>query len=511
MNIKHYNQRLLWVAVTLLMTTAVLTSCTSDIDDNPVMPNGSGKGYVHIEIQCDLGDGADTTAVTRSSFNHQSFAVKFTNNDVVYVGNGGRYIGQLKYRDGLFTGDILEPTTDDYLHMYFLGNKKPEGLKDGETTALTLDISDQKKEVPFLLYGKSHIKYSGHNKLYYCQMECMCGLVEFDVVDATNADIQLLDMHTNARIDFANPDNPISTAEGTGAITLFYENDHKRFAAVLPQKSLNTLAVIGNAEDHVSLPPIEPAMGLVKESAQKINPKYYFSVGNGKKVVISQGDLRYRKQNGDEWCFAGPWDRGIGTPNDPTQWKDAFDFWGWNNWAPPRYEDGPYMYFKSELNGYSNWRILSDQEWNYLLGDSPERKDKWCVAKVNGRGYLIVFPDKYDGEQDYKLGKCTYYYYHDWGWNEGIDWDKKIQHGAVVFLFGWEYASVSEWGGTYKYELYILDHQYWTFSYDKTYWDHSDPHPDYYRPDRFYFLPWSDYYAKPGKWDRNHVRLVRDW
>jgi len=36
MNYKHFNQRLLWVAITLLMTTAVLTSCTSDNDDNPV-------------------------------------------------------------------------------------------------------------------------------------------------------------------------------------------------------------------------------------------------------------------------------------------------------------------------------------------------------------------------------------------------------------------------------------------------------------------------------------------
>ena len=38
MNIKHYNQRLLWVAVTLLMTTAVLTSCT-DNDDNASTSN----------------------------------------------------------------------------------------------------------------------------------------------------------------------------------------------------------------------------------------------------------------------------------------------------------------------------------------------------------------------------------------------------------------------------------------------------------------------------------------
>ncbi len=507
-------------AITLMMTMTVLTACTSDIDDNPVTPNSSGKDYVHIELQCDLGEEAETAAVTRSTFNRTSLAVKFTNGDVLFVGNGGRYIGKLTYRDGLFTGDIFEPTTNDYLHLYFLGNKKPENMKDGETTALTLDISDQKKELPFLAYGKSHIKYSGPRQIYICLMKCLCGLVEFNVVDDTDADIQLLDMHVNAHIDFSNPDNPISTAEGTGAITLFYENGNKRYAVAMPQDSLNTLAVIGGAQSKVSLPAIEANKAVASENARTINPKYYFSVGPDKKVVISPGDLRYRYNNGDEWCFASPWDNAIGTPDDPTRWKDEFEFWGWDNNAPSSYNVPQYVTFRPTINNYSNWRILSDNEWNYLLGDSPERKDKWCIGIVHDKTCLIVFPDTYDGEQTYTPGLCTYNNNEIGFWNKYLDWDSNIRHGAAVFPIGWE--KHYEHYSAYSYTTWYSGYYYWTYCYDTSYWNPSHRH--YFKPAYFYIWPWSwsaggirmGYIPDSGvynsSWsDRNHVRLVREW
>lgn len=511
-------------AVAIISITMIVTmiSCTNDISDNPITPSG-GDRYVHISMRIlDDTEGSDA-GVTRTEFNSDSKAVKFVRGDVVYVGNAGRYIGKLHYIDGLLSGDILNPSSDDYLHLYYLGNKDTGTLTPGETTSCSVDISDQKKNLPLLIYGKSHVKYSDDTSTYICIMESKIGIVEIDLIDATNDDIKLNGMHVKANIDFANPDSAITTAEEIGSVTLFAKGDKRRFAVLMPQKAVkSTIVESGAKEDTVSIPEIIANHALVNEKALKANPSYYFSVGNGRKVVISPGDLQYRNNNGGEWRFAEhPWDGAIGTPDDPSQWKDEFEFWGWDNGSTPRpYQSAQkYVFFRPTLNGYDSWRIMDTDEWNYLLGDSPERKDKWCVGVVHGKFCLIVFPDKYDGNTDFTPGSCPYNDEEVAGWNQyNIDWDSNIRHGAVLFPFGWEktYHSSGPYSTSYSISLY----NYWTYCYDKSYWGEHVQVAYYFKPTYFYAWAWGGFGMEsipaPGVYssgwrERNHVRLVRDW
>ena len=158
--------------------------------------------------------------------------------------------------------------------------------------------------------------------------------------------------------------------------------------------------------------------------------KAAFSVAEGKQVYFSQGNLQYQASSG-LWRFAiNQWDA-IGEDNvniaeDYSGWIDLFG-WGTSGWA----ESGAVCYqpwskssdfsdyyvggsYEKGLTGaYANadwgvynkisnggnqtglWRVLTKDEWEYVVNERPNASEKFGVATVNGVNGLILLPDEW--------------------------------------------------------------------------------------------------------------------
>ena len=133
-----------------------------------------------------------------------------------------------------------------------------------------------------------------------------------------------------------------------------------------------------------------------------------FSVGEGKTVTFSKGNLQYHPAN-DEWRFAenqldyigeananisstyNGWldlfgwstsatNFGVSTSKDNNDYAGSFADWGTNKIG----DDAP-----------NTWRTLTDDEWNYLTDIRANANDLYGVAQVNGVNGLILLPDNW--------------------------------------------------------------------------------------------------------------------
>ena len=153
-----------------------------------------------------------------------------------------------------------------------------------------------------------------------------------------------------------------------------------------------------------------------------------FSINeNGGKVYFSQGNLQYQAST-DTWRFAEHQYDCIEEDNanismDYSGWIDLFG-WGTSGWdsgavcyQPYSTSDDPAHYhpggsWENDLTGeYANadwgvycaisnggqqaglWRSLTSTEWDFILGDSPNRANKWGFATVDNRHGMVVLPD----------------------------------------------------------------------------------------------------------------------
>lgn len=346
---------------------------------------------VHISVSCTESPDA---AATRVNVDTSTGNVQFEKGDALCVAFGGRYVGTLYYQDGLFSGDILEPDSDDYLHVYFLGNKQPADLKPGETATCLVDISDQNSQLPVLAYGKSHIKWAGPDTFYFCVLENRAGLVEFQLGRETGSDIRLTNVRTKAHIDFSNPEASFAADEDAiGTVTLFRgSDDSRRLAILLPQPSEEVVVLAENEKIPVMLPEIVANHGYVGDKAVRVRNDFGFSVSATRKVVFAPGNLlkHYVLETGDMYRFAEhPYDvayRFIGDGSDQGIWKDALD---WGEWSS----------CNGTVDGISGWRLLKPEEWEYLLGDSDARKGKFYWCNDHGVWGLALLPDNYSSPE----------------------------------------------------------------------------------------------------------------
>lgn len=147
-----------------------------------------------------------------------------------------------------------------------------------------------------------------------------------------------------------------------------------------------------------------------------------FSVGEGKTVTFSKGNLQYT-QSTNTWSFASAQWEMIGTDNvtggsvssDPTYGDskegtalaDKVDLFGWstsaNNFGVSTSEDsndysGSFIDWGTNQIGAdapNTWRTLTYNEWEYLLYSRPNASSLRGVAQVNGVNGLILLPDNW--------------------------------------------------------------------------------------------------------------------
>ena len=375
-------------------------------------------------------------------------AVVYSDGDVIYVGNNGKYVGSLTYANGAFSGSITNPSTSDYLHFYFTGGKTPATAPTvGSTTSFTVDISDQSSKLPVLSYGHSTTKYIDGTTAYTCMLENKCGLVKFVPSVVTAFPVSVSGMKTTATINFATPG--ITPTAATGTVTLYSVSDSEKWAILLPQNEVENpqVSVVNKIATIESVPAIIPNMYYSTGVAITVGVPTGAVAGtftinaNGDKVWFSKGNLRY-KATSVSWRFAEhQYDCvGNGNLNISENYDGWIDLFGWGTsgfnhgavcyapWSTSYLNKDYYAYGggKSNLyeqtgkadwgynmidNGgvmYNQWRTLTYYEWSYLLySRSDELYGHGCVNGTNG---FILLPDIWtlpDG-LSFTSGKCAY-------------------------------------------------------------------------------------------------------
>lgn len=443
---------------TIIMALAlVLGMSQCKKQETPTNGDNGEKVYVTLNVS-----NGESIAVNVDNGGRHAVApslgmIQFREGDVLYVGNNGKYVGQLTYNNGAFGGTLYGPTSDDYLHFYFVGNAAlseplPATIGEGtdEITSRTISIADQSTNLPVLCYGKSNVKYST-NGSYTATLAYQCALVRFKLNKTTDYKCTLSNMLTEATIDFAN--NAITPTETTGNIDLYAEDGNwgVRWAILLPgtdltsdddDNDLNTTGYQGQADlanlqnnDYINsgitlTNPVFAAPGAdyaVKTSAGVLTQ---FSVSDSQKVYFSRANLKCNAADPDNlvWGFhtnqidecpgsgsnTGTVSLDGGTELDrfswgfhypttvtETDWVDGSRNLNWN--------DGTDWGCALEGTAYGNhWRTLTAAEWQYLLS-SRDHQDfsflrvtwkHYPVPHYTGMAYvsgIIIAPDGYNG------------------------------------------------------------------------------------------------------------------
>ena len=211
-------------------------------NETPATPDTPDDNIHWVRITLSVGGGGrDMDTVYPGTG-----AVVYQKGDIIYVGNNGLYRGKLEYQNGTFSGLVADPETDDYLHFYYLGKLTPNPApRINETTDFTVSIADQTSELNVLSYGHSTTKYIDDYTAYTCMLMNKCGLVKFmawPTPSTTNETVTISGVKTTAVISFDAETPGITSADGTGAVTLHKvdgSDPAERWAILLPQDKTN--------------------------------------------------------------------------------------------------------------------------------------------------------------------------------------------------------------------------------------------------------------------------------
>ena len=194
-----------------------------------------------------------------------------------------------------------------------------------------------------------------------------------------------------------------------------------------------------------------------------------FSVGDGKYVKFSQGNLQYQPST-DTWRFAehqyDVYGRSAEDNIGSSGWIDLF---AWGTGDDPMFV-GDYYNYKTYFTDWGNnqigndspytWRTLTGDEWNYLLSGRLNSQAFWGLAKVNNIQGLIILPDNFESPKGiafnsgYKDGYQTNVY-------TASEWEKMVKAGAI-FLPAND-GEGSYWSSTvdtYDYAYHLFFNEY---------------------------------------------------
>lgn len=296
--------------------------------------------------------------------------VAYESGDVIYVGDGSRFIGTLTHNGTKFVGEVNTPVGDK-LHFYFIGGFEPSATPvQGSTTSFTVNISNQASKLPVLSYVD--VDYVPGQTAYTCILRNKCVLVEFKLTTGTSDAVTLNSVPTIATVNFSTPG--ITSTETTGNITLNSESTTSKWAILLPMATAtNTNVTIGSNNYDVVVPVITANGYLHDETAIKIDnaADYVFSVSSTQKVHFSPGNLQYL---------------GTGTSGTKTpKWRFADNQWDYMG-------DGPTSRTAYQgnvaIDGYSTYNTGSGEA-------TPTNADKAAARDLFGwrtSGYSNMYP-----------------------------------------------------------------------------------------------------------------------
>ena len=414
-------KRIITIIITIVLLLG-LAQCKKQ--ETPATADGK---WVHITMK--VADGAKHIVYPNTG------AVLYSEGDVIYVGNGGHYVGSLTYTDGVFSGDIQSPVITDHLHFYFVGGCQPSAApSEGSTTDFTVSIADQSSKLPVLSYGHSTQKYTDGTATYSCMLENKCGLVKFVPATATDETVTVGGMKTTATIDFATPN--ITPTATTGNVTIYAESNAAKWAILLVQDEVSTptVTIAGYESSITSVPAVSENMyyttgvNITMTEAPYIDAE--FTVASGTTVKFSKGNLQYQGST-DKFRFAENQYDVVGNAagnTAPSASQSAWiDLFGWgtsgynskypymtsttnsnygdgaNDIAGTNYDWGVYNrqsnQNKIEGGGDHAWRTLTRNEWVYVVNErSTTSGHRYAKAQVCGIKGLMLFPDNWSDD-----------------------------------------------------------------------------------------------------------------
>ncbi len=445
------------LAFVAIMLTFGMTQCKKESQND----NDTNEGEL-VYISLKMSDAGAKHVV-----HPETGAVDYSNGDVIYVGNNGHYVGTLTCSNGIFNGAITSPSTNDYLHFFFVGGCAPsETLSAGSTTSFSVNIADQTSRLPVISYSPSTIKYSEGITDYSCMLMNKCALVKFNVTTLSSAATCITGFNNQVMVDFSN--NTLTPSkEGEGVIKLAAGNG-ERWAILLPHESMpagqegSAYSENGDYSGTCSAVPTIINNDYLTTGIDVIVTTFVVPTGaicgkftvnrDGGLVYFSQGNLQYQATT-DTWKFADNQYDYIGSNNTKASstyngWIDLF-CWGTSgyhdshdafnmNYFPwsmaitgsanyntygfgpssdmtdsdligtsANYDWGVYNPISNGGNQTNQWRTLAEVEWHYVFNvrNTPSgiRYAKACVNSVNG---VILLPDDWSNGI-YSLGNCN--------------------------------------------------------------------------------------------------------
>ena len=417
-----------------------------------------------VTITLDVKNNSSSKVVVNTA----TGTVDFETGDKIFVGSGGKYVGFLTHNGTNFSGNITNPTENQPLQFYFLGNVNPqETLFAGTTEDCSVIISDQTEHLPVISCAASNENYVSGVTAYSAHLLNKCALVKFNVTTPSNSPICITGMKNKVTVDFTQ-NTMMPSMEGEGVIKLpggSGENVEK-WAILLPQEALEE-GEEGSAysEDGVysgTRPEIQTitendylAEGIVMSVNEGGVPigaiNGLFSVSETKQVYFSNGNLQYQTET-NTFRFAPHQYNYVGEANsyisdiNYTGWIDLFG-WGTSGWNNGNVYYQPYdngnTYTESNCYGYgptdgtnynfsltgeyvnadwgiynaitnggnqiNQWRVLTNDEWRYLSytrQDAALKKGMAIVANVKG---IIILPDEWTLPEGLSFNNFTYY------------------------------------------------------------------------------------------------------
>ena len=432
--------------------------------------------------------------------NPNTGTVDFETGDKIYVGSGSKYVGFLTHNGTNFSGNITNPTENQPLQFYFLGNVTPqETLSAGTTEECSVIISDQTEHLPVISCAASNENYVSGITAYSAHLLNKCALVKFSVTTPSNAAICITGMKNKVTVDFTQ--NTMTTSmDGDGVIMLpagSGENVEK-WAILLPQETVEmglsgtVYSVDGNYTGIRPEIPIIIENGYVAEGVEImmnncISPvgaiNGLFSVSPSQKVYFSQGNLQYQASTDiwrfaeNQWDFVGSTECINGEPGGGTvsgssnhlispTYEGWIDLFGFRTGTNPTETGSSSILYHGDLwrvvaisnggNESNLWRELSYNEWNFLLNvRTPLSGVRYVKAKVDEVNGVILLPDNWN-ENTYSLNNVNT---DNSSFSANVIdadiWSNTLETNGAVFLpaAGYRCGSINEYGG------------YWSWNY----------------------------------------------
>ena len=353
--------------------------------------------------------------------------VDFETGDKIYVGSGGKYVGFLTHNGTNFSGNITNPTENQPLQFYFLGNVTPqETLSAGTTEECSVIISDQTEHLPVISCAASNENYVSGVTAYSAHLLNKCTLVKFNVTTPSNSPICITGMKNKVTVDFMqNTMTPSMDGEGVIKLPAGAGENVEKWAILLPQQALEEGEEGSVYSEDGNYTGIRPEISAITENgylAEGINVTIdigtppigaingLFTINdNGDQVYFSKGNLQYQPYN-NIWRFAesqldyvgesnsnispyyGGWIDlfGWGTGNNPTNTSiDYHEYMSFTDWGGNPISNGGNM--------PNHWRTPTKEEWTYLIFTRITASGiNFAKASINGVVGAIILPDDWN-------------------------------------------------------------------------------------------------------------------